>query len=295
MNASNEKLIRSRDKTYTFDQLCPLGKGSFGTVYKAFDVSDKTKPLAVKVIPMSKIVETQKAQEQIEREIQILQQLKGENIVRLLDVMQTTNSLYILMDFCDGDSLEAKMDEKKDEGEEFSEEEACSIIKQVANVFMETEKLQIVNTEGKQISIMHRDIKPANIMFHQGKVKLTDFGFAKTVEEVDKNTKYNHTLLGTPKYCPPQIFAGKNYSAKCDVWSTGVVFYELLFPDTPWKGTNPKELYQHIVKNDLSFPDYRTVKPEIEDLITSMLEKEETNRLSWKEVIEHPALRDIKI
>jgi len=292
MNASNEKVIKSGDKTYVFDQLHPLGKGSFGTVYKAFDVNDRSSPLAVKVIPMKKIMETQNAQEQIEREIQILQQLKGENIVHLLDVMQTSNSLYILMDYCDEDSLESKIDDKKQEGEDFTEEEACSIIKQIASVFVDVENLQVVNTEGKQISMMHRDIKPANIMFHQGKVKLTDFGFAKTIEEVDKDIKYNHTLVGTPLYCPPQIFAGKNYSAKCDVWSTGIVLYELLFMDTPWKGGNPKELYQNIIKKDLAFPDYRTIKPELEDLLSLMLEREEADRPNWKQVIEHPALRD---
>jgi len=241
---------------------------------------------------MKKIMETQNAQEQIEREIQILQQLKGENIVHLLDVMQTSNSLYILMDYCDEDSLESKIDDKKQEGEDFTEEEACSIIKQIASVFVDVENLQVVNTEGKQISMMHRDIKPANIMFHQGKVKLTDFGFAKTIEEVDKDIKYNHTLVGTPLYCPPQIFAGKNYSAKCDVWSTGIVLYELLFMDTPWKGGNPKELYQNIIKKDLAFPDYRTIKPELEDLLSLMLEREEADRPNWKQVIEHPALRD---
>lgn len=196
------------------------------------------------------------------------------------------------MDYCDGDSLEAKIDEKKQEGEEFTEEEACSIIKQIAQVFLDVEKLQVVNPEGKQISMMHRDIKPANIMFHQGKVKLTDFGFAKTIEEVDKDIRYNHTMVGTPLYCPPQIFCGKNYSAKCDVWSTGIVFYELLFLTTPFRGGNAKELYQNIVKHDLSFPEDRTVKPEIEDLLSLMLQREENERPNWKQVIEHPALRD---
>ena len=86
---------------------------------------------------------------------------------------------------------------------------------------------------------MHRDIKPANILLHNGNVicylgfaKISDFGFARVVDDMEGQDKF--TLLGTPLYMTPQILDQKKFNSKCDIWSLGVMFYEMLYGCTPW-------------------------------------------------------------
>jgi len=273
---------------YYYNPRNPLGKGGFGTVYLA---KDQTKPeveYAVKVVPMSMITSEPKLKELILREIQILRQIKGEHIVSLTDVMQTASSLYIFMDYCDGGSLKERLETEKT----LDEEEACLIIKQITEAFLSLSKLNILNAEGKEISIMHRDIKPDNIMFHKDQVKVADFGFAKVIQDIDKNIMDKHTSVGTPLYCPPQILARKEYSSKCDVWSTGVLFYELIHGCVPWKANSMKELLESVQTKQPVFS--KKINSEIEDLIRKMLKVDEADRLSWQEVYDHPALKELK-
>lgn len=84
-------------------------------------------------------------------------------------------------------------------------------------------------------NIIHRDIKPANILLHEGVAKISDFGFARQLDTT-KNEVKDLTRLGTPLYMGPQILDNKKFSAKCDIWSVGIVFYEMLYGKTPWTG-----------------------------------------------------------
>jgi serine/threonine protein kinase len=88
----------------------------------------------------------------------------------------------------------------------------------------------------QQNNVIHRDIKPANILIKNGVAKITDFGFARIVDNVDD--KVAHTFLGSPLYMSPEILAKKEFSAKCDVWSLGMTFYEMLYGRTPWTAGN---------------------------------------------------------
>jgi len=265
-----------------------LGKGAFAAVYKATDERTNT-PVAVKVIPSVKLLESEDQYNLFMREINVLRQIRGEHIVCLLDVKRTTNNLYIFTDFCDGGDLEKKIKSKHP----FTEEEACSILKQIADAFVTIEGSHIVNSKGSSVIVMHRDIKPANILFHQGRVKVADFGFAKFIEEAQRDTKQANTLLGTPLYMAPQILNDERYSTKCDLWSTGVLFYELLFGKLPWTGHSVPNLYSNIKSKPLTFP--KDVSNDTKDLLTKMLKMREEDRITWREVYEHPALKKIDI
>ena len=114
--------------------------------------------------------------------------------------------------------------------------------------------IQIVNAFKEMVSknIIHRDLKPANILiFDDYHIKLTDFGFAKQLVDIANPSFY--TRVGSPLYMSPQILKGDPFSYKCDVWSLGIIIYQLLVGETPWTGENPDKLYENISRN-------RTVK-----------------------------------
>ncbi len=249
-----------------------LGKGAFSEVYIATHPKTQQK-FAAKIIPMALIQEDQTLLELINREITIQRKVTNEHVVHLLHVSKTANNLYLFTDLCEDGDLEHKINKKYP----FTEQEACLIIWQIAAAFT------------AMGNVMHRDIKPANILLCNGKAKVADFGFAKEISEAEKTLKKQHTLLGTPLYMSPQILREETYTAKCDVWSTGCLFYELLFGRVPWNGTSIQNLALNKRTQPLKFPKY--VNENTKDLLTKMLKYDEGKRIGWKEVLEHPALR----
>ena len=128
------------------------------------------------------------------------------------------------MELClDGD-LKTFMDSKPNK--RLTEEEAVIFLKHITEGFKELQNQQII----------HRDIKPANIMLSGGVAKIADFGFSRIVEQDDKLDYFSR--LGSPLYMAPQILKGEKFSSKCDVWSVGIMLYEMLYGYTPWTGTN---------------------------------------------------------
>jgi serine/threonine-protein kinase ULK/ATG1 len=278
---------RKVDKYY-YEPRRPSGKGAFASVYLAYDTTNEDAPVALKAAPIELL------QDEVKRniflsEINTLRKIKGDHVVQLKDVFQTKKDLCIFLDYCDGGDLKQKL---KKYGP-FDEEEACSIVKQVADVFVTLDAQDIRNEQGKKITIVHRDIKPENIMFHEDQIKLADFGFAKIVDDVTKDVKDGWTLLGSPAYMPPQILDNDDYNYKCDVWSTGIVLYEILFGQLPWTGFSDSDLYRNITTKPLMFP--KKISEDTKDLIKRMLTVKEDDRISWKEVFNHPALKNIKI
>lgn len=91
---------------------------------------------------------------------------------------------------------------------------------------------------------MHRDLKPANILVNNGKLKISDFGFARNLDNGD-NTVLK-SIVGTPLYMSPQILSHQNYTNKSDLWSVGLIYYEMLHGYTPWPAANELQLINNI-------------------------------------------------
>lgn len=98
------------------------------------------------------------------------------------------------------------------------------------------------------MNIIHRDIKPANILLKEGKAKISDFGFAKCLDTCGMDEQTKKTYLGTPLYMSPQILQEEPFSSKCDIWSLGMMFYEMLYGKTPWTGKTPWYVFNIIIQ-----------------------------------------------
>ena len=196
-----------------------------------------------------------------------MKQQDHPNIVKLLDVFQTPNNIYIVTEFCNSGDLGELMKKKK----KFSETIALRIIQDILR------GMQELSRHG----ITHRDLKPANIMINDGVFKLTDFGFAKKVDDVQDLMK---SQVGTPLYMSPQILMHQPYTSKCDVWSFGLIFYELLYGETPWPAQNIIELINKIIKKPVIFPRHPLVSEPAKMFIKRCLILDEKDRYGWEEI-----------
>ena len=263
----------------------PLGIGEFAKVYKGCEKGNTNEPVAIKVITHETLRENREFLDIFDREMQILRMIKGDHILNLKQILKSSSgNLYIITSFCNGGSLEQLLTKAK----RLSESQALKIVKEVSKGFVEIENLDLKNSKGEKMTMMHRDIKPANILFHDGVTKIADFGFAKLIGSEAKTTKQLHTNLGTPLYMAPEILINKEYSFKCDIWSMGMVLYEMLTGELPWTAYSTFELVKKITKQPIQFPEY--ISKECQNLIMSMLKLDEAERIDWKEILKHPAI-----
>jgi len=207
----------------------------------------------------------------------VLQKCDHENIVRLGDWCDTKKRIYMVVEFCDGgDVFERVVQYKK-----FSEKSAIHVIKAVCSGLQHIHKMGYV----------HRDLKPDNLMYLtkevDSKIKIIDFGLAG-----DCNDGPCKTPCGTAHYAAPEVLSSLEYNQSADMWSLGVIIYTLLcgFPPFFDATNNMKNLYHLIKKGQYSFPSpfWDDISVSAKDLITKLLVKEPTERLSAKEVLEHP-------
>jgi serine/threonine-protein kinase ULK/ATG1 len=179
--------------------------------------------------------------------------------VKLFDVARTPNYLYIFLEYCNDGDLKKYLMSKP--AKRLSEVEAVIILKHIVEGFRKLFQLKII----------HRDIKPANILLHNGTAKITDFGFARIIESEMNDPSY-FSRVGSPLYMAPQILEGQPFSSKCDIWSLGVMLFEMLYGKTPWEGDSQYNLLQAIKKQPLKFPPTPAKSDKIKDLITHMLQ-----------------------
>ena len=226
-----------------------LGQGVYGKVYRGVNIKTKEE-VAIKVIRAEKFKDVPKLEECTVNEISALSKM-GENahIVRYIDMLKTVNNFYFVYEYCNGGTLEKLMQQYRSSPEKvMPEPKAIYYFKQIVEAFKILTKL----------NIMHRDLKPDNILLHNGIIKIADFGFCKSLTSPQGLAE---TMLGSPLYMAPEVLKGEVYTMKADIWSLGVVLYELLTGECPYKSGSIAKLIQVLDSTDAPIP--KTTNPNL--------------------------------
>src|SRR5258708_26253274 len=199
------------------------------------------------------------------REGEALRQLNHPNIVTMLDAVQENDKYYLVMDLVEGGALD-----------EFLRRTPQLPVPQVLNIALD---LADALTRAHRLNVVHRDIKPANVLLAKdGMPRLTDFGIARVGGSEITETG---SIIGTAAYIAPEVLQGDPADARSDIWSMGVMLYEMLVGDHPFKGSNPGALIYAILSQPL--PDLEALRPDapaaLIDLINRMMTKNTAERI----------------
>ncbi|XP_021764025.1 serine/threonine-protein kinase TIO-like [Chenopodium quinoa] len=247
-----------------------VGEGSFGKVYKGRrKYSGQT--VAMKFI--MKHGKSDKDLHNLRQEIEILRKLKHENIIEMLDSFETAQEFCVVTEFAQGELFEVLEDDKC-----LPEEQVQAIAKQLVRA------LHYLHSN----RIIHRDMKPQNILIGSGSiVKLCDFGFARAMS---MNTVVLRSIKGTPLYMAPELVREQPYNHTADLWSLGVILYELFVGQPPFYTNSVYALIRHIIKDPVKYPE--NMSPEFKSFLKGLLNKVPQQRLSWPGLLEHPFIKD---
>uniref|UniRef100_A0A0D9Z1C6 Protein kinase domain-containing protein n=1 Tax=Oryza glumipatula TaxID=40148 RepID=A0A0D9Z1C6_9ORYZ len=255
-----------------------IGVGSFAKVYLATHLRTGD-VVAVKEIDPRRIDE--RVRGGILEEKAILSTLSHPNILRLIDTIQEEN-LYLILEYCNGGDLEGYRT-KGGEDARLPDATARDFMRQLA------EGLKMLRGR----SIVHRDLKPQNLLLSTNgdaiTLKIGDFGFARSL--VQENLAA--TMCGSPSYMAPEIMRCEDYDAKADLWSVGVILFQLVTGKLPFYGANLFQLRQNIHEsNGVKFP--KEIKddlhPDFIDLCRGLLCLDPKKRISFEEFFNHKFL-----
>ncbi|KAL7148444.1 hypothetical protein ABFS83_06G179000 [Erythranthe nasuta] len=249
-----------------------VGEGSFGKVYKGRrKFTGQT--VAMKFIP--KHGKSEKDIFNLRQEIEILRKLKHENIIAMLDSFESPQEFCVVTEFAQGELFEILEDDKC-----LPEEQVQAIAKQLVRA------LHYLHSN----RIIHRDMKPQNILIGAGCiVKLCDFGFARAMSA---NTVVLRSIKGTPLYMAPELVREQPYNHTADLWSLGVILYELFVGQPPFYTNSVYALIRHIIKDPVKYPDNMSSK--FRSFLQGLLNKVPQQRLSWPALLEHPFVKETR-
>ncbi|CAH8327136.1 unnamed protein product [Eruca vesicaria subsp. sativa] len=268
--------ITREDPTTKYEFLNELGKGSYGSVYKARDLKT-SEIVAVKVISLT---EGEEGYEEIRGEIEMLQQCNHPNVVRYLGSYQGEDYLWIVMEYCGGGSVVDVMNVTEEALEEY----------QIAYICREALKgLAYLHSIFK----VHRDIKGGNILLtEQGEVKLGDFGVAA---QLTRTMSKRNTFIGTPHWMAPEVIQENRYDGKVDVWALGVSAIEMAEGLPPRSAVHPmRVLFMISIEPAPMLEDKEKWSLVFHDFVAKCLTKEPRLRPTADEMLKHKFIQRCK-
>ena len=216
-----------------------LGKGSYGSALLVELKSNPSQKFVMKEIIIGHLKPNE--QKAAKGEADVLHQMSHSNITMYIESFVEGSKLYIVMEHADGGDLTAAIQRRKQSGKRWPEDEVMRIFVQICFA------LKHVHDQ----NILHRDLKSQNIFLTaKGIVKLGDFGIAKVL---DSSGDQARTQIGTPYYLSPEICENKPYGRKSDVWSLGVVLYELAALEMPFQAQSLPALVMRICGSEPSY------------------------------------------
>ena len=262
-----------------YDVMKSIGKGSFGNVYHAKQILTGL-DVAIKSVNKRGLNIFDEDAKKVQNEIKILKTVsKLDRVVNFYELVETKDNYFLVMQYCGGGDL---LNFLKQKGV-MKENDARQIVFDVAFAL---KQLHAAN-------IIHRDVKLDNIMIDKlGRGVLGDLGISKQL--ADREILYDD--CGTPAYLSPEILKKCGYHGfGADVWALGITVYALIFGRVPFKSSNSADLYQIVLNQPLTFPAQPDVSEDFKDLLSLMLVKNESSRISVEGLLLHPWLKGVSL
>ena len=251
-----------------------LGNGKFGLVKLGINKKTNEK-VAIKIMNKEKMDSSDL--ELVRTEIEILKICQHPYIIRLYDILENAQHIYIIMEYCKGGDLFSFLEKRKFK---ISEKLTSQIIHKMCTAVF------YIHSYG----IAHRDLKPENILMvsedDESDIRILDFGLSKIISPNEKCTE----PYGTLTYCAPEIILGNPYSKAVDLWSIGIMTYLMLSGKLPFNGLDENEVAKAVAFDE---PDYKrndcwkNISKEAVDFVKKLLEKDPTKRMNIKQALEH--------
>ena len=246
-----------------------IGKGSFGEIYLSKNLLDK-KLYAIKILNKKKIKKIFGNLNLIYNEINIHSKLKHKNIIELHYIYEDKKEIKMVMDYCAKGNL-------------------YSIIKKYPNGLSEKLSykyfIQILNAIYflHKNNVIHRDIKPENILIDKNNnLKLCDFGYS-----IELHSELHCTFCGTVEYMAPEIIDKEYYDYSVDIWSLGILLYEMNYGHSPFASNNMRNIMNKIKKHNINF-DEKKISEDCKDLISNLLDVIPEKRYKLYDILNHP-------
>jgi len=238
-----------------------IGSGGMSTVYRAHD---ETLERFVAIKLMNREIATDSDQlERFRREARAVARLSHPNIVHVIDAGEDEGRPYIVFEYIDGETLKERIQRLG----RLEIPEAVAYCVEIARALGAAHANHVV----------HRDVKPQNVLIdHEGTAKVTDFGIARTLEE--DGLTADGRVLGTTDYVSPEQALGHHVTGQSDLYSLGVVLYEMLTGELPYRGDNQVAVAMQHVRETV--PDVRKLRPEVSAALAAVIDRATTKDLS---------------
>ncbi|KAL5209424.1 hypothetical protein ABZP36_005047 [Zizania latifolia] len=253
-----------------------IGSGAYARVWLGRHCTRGTE-VALKEIAVERL--SSKLRESLLSEVDILRRIRHPNIIALHESIRDGRKIYLVLEYCRGGDLHSYLQQHK----RVSETVAKHFIQQLAS------GLQML----RESNVVHRDLKPQNILLvannENSLLKIADFGFAKFLEPFS----LAETLCGSPLYMAPEVMQAQKYDAKADLWSVGIILYQLVTGSPPFTGNSQIQLLRNILNtHEIRFPSDCKLSIGCIDLCRKLLQINSVERLTVEEFVNHPFLSE---
>jgi serine/threonine-protein kinase len=246
-----------------YEILGPLGRGGMGMVYRAFD-RELGETLAIKVLRPDVARESGRVEQRFRSEIRLARRVRHRNVCSVYGDGEDRGLLYICMELVEGENLAGRARD----GAGLRADEAWSATLQVADGLCAIH----------EVGVVHRDLKTANLMRdRKGVVRVMDFGIAKQHGGAGVTLTATGTLMGTPEYMSPEQLRGESVDFRSDLYSLGIVVYELFTGALPFRAENPVATIVRQL-HDPPFLEVSGLPPSLRPVLTRALRKDPAER-----------------